>query len=92
MSNVNVGTPNPAYVTHPAIANLRRISIDGLNPSEYGMVLAMVEFKNGQVGMVADGAADTFQGLIHAHDLLTKIVAEMDRRVLLHAQTVEGER
>ena len=92
MSNVNRGIPNPAYVTHPAITNLRRISIDGLNPSEYGLVLAMVEFRNGQVGMVCDGAEPDFQGLIHAHDLLTKVVAEMDRRLTLYAQTVEGER
>lgn len=92
MANVNVGTPNPAYVTHPSIASNRRIHVEGFNPSEMGMVIAMIEFTNGQVGMVADGVEGDFQGLIHAHDLLTKVVAEMDRRLMLHAQTVPGER
>jgi hypothetical protein len=92
MSNVNVGIPNPAYVTHPTIAAQRRIHVDGFHDSDYLMAIALMEFPDGKVGMAVDGVEATFQQLIRVHDVLTKVTAEVDRRLQKHALTVPGER
>lgn len=97
MSNVNVGVVNPAYVTHQKIAVSRRISIEGIFPSEMGMVIAMIEYRTGQVGMMVDGVdmsneQSSFQSMIRAHQLLLGMANEMDRRLAKHAMTVPGER
>lgn len=91
MSNVNRGLHNPAYVTHPTIAAPKRISIDGIYPSEIEMVLAMVQYRDGRVGLVLDTTEQSFQQFIKLHQLMSEVMKEMDRRLALHAQTVPGE-
>jgi len=90
--NVNVGVPNPAYVTHPSIATQRRIKIAGVNDTECVLAVALFQLQNGQVGMAVDGVEVGFQELIRVHALLTTVTAEVDRRLRLHAQTVPGDR
>jgi hypothetical protein len=92
MSNVNRGISNPAYVTYPTIAMPRRIKIDGLYDSDIEMVLAMVQFRTGQVGLVLDTTDQSFEQFCKLHQLLVEVMKEMDRRLLLHARTVPGER
>ena len=92
MSNVNRGVLNPAYVTHPSIASQKRIKIDGLYDSDIEMVLAMVQHRNGQVSLVLDSTEPSFQQFIKLHQLMTEVMKEMDRRLQLHAQTVQGDR
>lgn len=92
MSNVNLGVANPAYVTHPSILSPKRIKIDGIYDSECDMVLAMVQYKNGQVGLVLDAVDQSFQQFIRLHQLMGEVMEEMDRRLALYAQTIPGER
>ena len=87
-----LGTPNPAYVTHPSIGSQNRIHVDGFHDSQCELVVALVQLKDGTVGVVVDNAPATFQNFIRVHALLSKVAKEMDHRLLLHAQTVEGEK
>jgi len=90
--NVNVGVPNPAYVTHPSIAAQRRIKIAGVSDSDCVLAVAIFQLQNGQVGMAVDGVEFGFEELIRVHQLLTTVTAEVDRRLQLHAQTIPGDR
>ena len=89
--NVNLGIPNPAYVTHPSLAASRRIHVDGFSDSDYGISMALLQFNDGKIGMVVDGTDASFESLVKVHQIMTMIVAEMDRRIQLHALTVPGE-
>lgn len=91
MSNVNVGAKNPAYVTHPTIAAPKRIKIDGIYDSEIEMVLAMVQYRDGKVGLALDTTEQSFQQFIKLHSLMVEVMKEMDRRLMAHAKTVPGE-
>ena len=84
--------PNPAYVTHPTIAASKRIRVEGFHDSDCEIVVALVQLKNGQVGMAVDNIDASFESLIKVHALLENVVKEVDRRLQLHAQTVPGER
>jgi hypothetical protein len=89
---VNTGLANPAYVTHPALAGSKRIRIEGIHDSDCELVMAMVQFKTGQVGIVVDNVEASFENLVKVHQLISLVRDEMDRRLQLHAQTVPGER
>ncbi len=92
MSNVNVGIINPAYREHPTIASNRRIKVDGFHDSDCEIIVAVIQLRNGQVGMAVDGVDASFLNLVRVHQLLTSVTAEVDRRLQLHAQTVPGDK
>jgi hypothetical protein len=83
---------NPAYVEHPTVASKRRIKIAGVHDSDCAIVIGLFQLRNGDVGMAVDGVEANFQELIKVHQLLQMVTTEVDRRLMLHAQTVEGEK
>ena len=87
-----VGTPNPSYRVNPALGSQKRIHVEGFHDSDCELTIALVQLKDGTVGVVVDNADASFQNFIRVHALLTKVAKEMDHRLLLHAQTVEGEK
>ncbi len=88
----HIGIPNPAYVMHPTLSSSKRIHIEGIHDSDCELVMAMIQFKKGTVGIVVDNVDASFESLVKVHQLMVEVTKEMDRRIQLHALTVPGER
>jgi hypothetical protein len=58
----------------------RRIHVDGFHDSDCHLIVAVIQRKDGQVGMAVEGCEPTLQNLVQVRQLLDTMVKELDAK------------